>query len=143
MGTIQTRLRIVNNTDTDIVNTSVSGINEHDWDEYFRPDNNFSGIFIESKTFVERREELKPNASRCAFTMTLTFQDGSVDTFVMHQKYAIDCCPGFLHIAKSHNIFYERDNENLLKITVENTREQLEQKRKAEKDKKMKEDFCN
>ncbi|RZC33859.1 TPR 11 domain containing protein, partial [Asbolus verrucosus] len=135
MGSIHTRLRIVNNTNTDIINTSVSGIDNYDWDGGSRPDHNFNGVFIRSKCSEERREEVNRNARHCPFTMTLNFRNGNVDTFRIHQKQAIGCCDGFKHIRKSHDITYERIENNLLKITIENTEKQL-QNEKAERLKK-------
>ncbi|RZC33848.1 TPR 11 domain containing protein [Asbolus verrucosus] len=129
MGSIHTKLRIVNNTNTDIINTSVWGVDNYDWDGDSRPDHNFSGVFIGSKSSEERREEVNKSANHCPFTISLQFRNGTVDTFRIHQRHAIGCCAGFQHIRRSHNIYYNTSEGNVLTVTIENTEQQLQNER--------------
>ncbi|RZC32820.1 TPR 11 domain containing protein [Asbolus verrucosus] len=66
--------------------------------------------------------------------MTLTFQDGTVDAFRVHQKHAVKCCIGFSHFTKCHDISVTKEG-NLLTVTIKNTKEQLNNE-KAERLKK-------
>jgi hypothetical protein len=126
MPSKHTRLRIVNNTITGLT-TSVSGVDGYDWDGGSRPDNNFNGVSIRAMSSEERRAEVNNNAKRCPFTMTLNFQDGSVDIFRINQKYSIDKAKAdFNHSRRSHNIYYQRSGSNVLVIRIENTPEQIE-----------------
>jgi tetratricopeptide (TPR) repeat protein len=126
MPSKHTRLRIVNNTITGLT-TSASGADGYDWDGGSRPDNNFNGVFIRAMSSEERRAEVNNNAKRCPFTMTLNFQDGSVDIFRINQKYSIDKAKAdFNHSRRSHNIYYQRSGSNVLVIRIENTPEQIE-----------------
>ncbi|XP_044261310.1 uncharacterized protein LOC123009214 [Tribolium madens] len=90
MPSYETHLRIFNNTVTDILTTSVSGTDNYDWDGRSRPDNNFVGVFIGAKTSEQRRAEVNRWAKNCPFTMTLHFRDGTIDTFRVNQKAAIE-----------------------------------------------------
>jgi hypothetical protein len=123
MPSKETRLRIVNNTTTGLT-TSVSGVDSYDWDGGSRPDQNFNGVSIRAKSSEERRAEVNKYAKKCPFTMTLHFEDGSVDVFKINQKYAINVVDAeFDHSTRSHNIYYERSGDKELVIRIENTKE--------------------
>jgi tetratricopeptide (TPR) repeat protein len=131
MGTTHTRLQVINNTNTDIINISVSSVNGFDWIGDYRPDLTFNGVSIDAKHSEERQLALKRTARYCPFNMTLHFRNGNVDTYRIHQKYAVGCCPGFEHIQKSHNIYYGKVDRRII-IKIENTEQQL-QNEEAEK----------
>ena len=115
MLTKETHLCIKNETEVDIINTSVSGTDNYDWDKGAGPHRNFVGVRINAKTSVSKREEVRKHASNCPFTMTLHFQDGTKDIFRINQKFAIgDDGADFSHQVKSHEIFYSRDDKTLV-----------------------------
>ncbi|KAJ3665561.1 hypothetical protein Zmor_001052 [Zophobas morio] len=135
MGTIESYLKVVNNTNQDIIDTSVSSCDNYDWDENCRPDRNFQHQNIPARGgSVSQRLEVKRNASHCPFNMVLTFADSTVDKFRIHQKHVFGCCAGFNHMQRAHDITFSVSNENqpTLIIQIANTNQQV-QNEEAEK----------
>ncbi|EFA09127.1 hypothetical protein TcasGA2_TC015988 [Tribolium castaneum] len=136
MPSYETQLRIFNNTFTDIKSTSVSGTDNYDWDGGSRPDYNFVGVYIKAKSAVQRRAEVNRWAKNCPFTMTLCFQDRTIDTFRLNQKAAIGKANIDLRLLRvSHKIIWRRTDKKTLEIEIQNTEQQL-QEQVAEKLKK-------
>ncbi|KAJ3642925.1 hypothetical protein Zmor_025672 [Zophobas morio] len=136
MGTIESYLKVVNNTNQDIIDTLVSSCDDHDWDANCRPDKNFQHQKIPAQGgSVSQRLELNKTASHCPFNMVLTFADGTADKFRIHQKHAFGCCPGFNHMERAHDITYSVSNENkpTLIIKIANTDQQAQNEEAEEK----------
>lgn len=113
---ITTRLELVNNTKTDIINATMSSMDNFDWGG-LQP--LFKNDFIPSKTSKERIAILTENANHCPFEMKLIFADGTIDTFRMHQKYPFDKCRGFQHFTGPHKITPRSVDGNKVVIDIE------------------------
>lgn len=115
-----TQLRITNNSGLDITNTTVTDTDDYDWASDYRPDVNFQGETIQNGAQVEHREEVYYWASKCPFTMLITYEDASEDIFRINMKFAIgDSSADFTQKKETHRIFYERVEENVLEIFIE------------------------
>ncbi|XP_063930489.1 desmoplakin-B-like [Zophobas morio] len=123
MGTTSSTIKIVNDTSTDIVNTSVSGLDSFDFKNTNHPSSKLNGLSINAKGSVERIVDLYSPASHCPVTVTLTFKDKSEDTFRIDLKYVVGCCARFNHSQRSHKMSYRLDNKKII-VTIENTAEQ-------------------
>jgi tetratricopeptide (TPR) repeat protein len=136
MPSCHTRLKIENNTNTDIINISVSEIDNYDWDGHSRPDHNFHGFSIPAYSSKEEREEVNYYASNCPFRMTLTFRDGRKCSFRIHQKYAIKGSSGFSHEGRGIDINYNRyggeGHHGKLVVTLTDSQQHLEEQRESE-----------
>ncbi|KAJ3651319.1 hypothetical protein Zmor_017369 [Zophobas morio] len=123
MGITSSTIKIVNDTSTDIVTTSVSGLDSFDFVKRNHPSNKLNGLSINAKRSVECIVDLYSPASHCPVTVTLTFKDKSEDTFRIDLKYAVGCCARFNHSQRSHKMAYRLDNKKII-VTIENTAEQ-------------------
>ncbi|KAJ3651309.1 hypothetical protein Zmor_017359 [Zophobas morio] len=123
MGTTSSTIKIVNDTSTDIVNTSVYDFDSFDFVKSNDPSSNLNGLSINAKRSVERIVDLFSPASHCPVTVTLTFKDKSEDTFRIDLKYAEGCCARFDHSRRSHKMSHTLDNKKII-VTIENTAEQ-------------------
>ncbi|KAJ3665568.1 hypothetical protein Zmor_001059 [Zophobas morio] len=136
MGNIDSNLTVINNTKQDIVSTSAYSCANFDWRGNNRPDRNFQGYKIKAKGgSITQSAVLRKQAKHCPFNMKLTFSDGTVDEFRIHQKHVVGCCAGFNHMRRSHDIVYHTVNRNTLVITVKNTSQQLQNEKAEEKNK--------
>lgn len=86
MASQQTTFCLVNESGMDIVNTSVSEVDNYDWDGQSRPDKNFAGCRISNNNSRCQREEINTHAKSSPFKLTLTFSDGTDLTFRTDQR---------------------------------------------------------
>ncbi|KAJ3664193.1 hypothetical protein Zmor_008381 [Zophobas morio] len=124
----ETYFELINNTSRDITGTSISQVEDHDWIGDFRPDKNLQGRQVLRRGgSIRERQQLCGYAAHCPFTMMLEFSDGTKDGFRVHQMYAVsNCCDQvFHHFKQSHDIDYKRVGDNTLRVTIENTQDQL------------------
>ena len=121
MGTTPSTLKIVNDTSTDIVDTSVSDLNDDHFVQTNHPRSQLRGLSINAKRSVERLVDLRAN--HCPATITLLFKDKTEDTV----RIDLRCfCPSpyiFDHTTRSHKISRTVGNNKII-ITIENTAEQ-------------------
>ncbi|KAJ3651320.1 hypothetical protein Zmor_017370 [Zophobas morio] len=129
MGTTTSTIKIVNNTNTDIVKTSVFDMDKFDFqDSPNRPDRNLDKISILAKASIERQQDLFSPASHCPFTITLFFSDQTEDTFSIDLKYAVGCCHRFSHSKGTRKISHSVHDKKII-IIIDNPTEQCKEEK--------------
>ncbi|KAJ3651318.1 hypothetical protein Zmor_017368 [Zophobas morio] len=123
MGTTPSTLKIVNDTSTDIVDTSVSDLNDDHFVQTNHPRSQLRGLSIYAKRSVERLVDLRATANQCPVTITLLFKDKTKDTFRINLRCFCRSPHSFNHTTRSHKISRTVGNKKII-ITIENTTEQ-------------------
>lgn len=85
-GSQTSSLTVTNLASSDIVNTSVSGIDNFDWADSNRPDHNFQGKTISVGTSFTAQENMNSSARSSWFNLQMTFRNGDTLTFRNDQK---------------------------------------------------------
>ena len=116
--TTETYLRIVNNSNSNIISTQVTETDSFDWSGS-GPAGNFQARKIPIGDYWEEREDINFFASNCPFTMLLRFADGSKNKFRINQKFSVGkASAGFSHREGKRKISYARKEGNKLVLTI-------------------------
>ena len=85
----ETQLIIQNLRVSPVESVSVRDVDKHDFMEGNGPREKFKGVSIPAKRSIERTLEINNFATRCPFTMDLTFADGVTASLHINMKFGL------------------------------------------------------